>query len=115
MPVTAGDREGRTAFATGKGMFERVLLAATIATASASLVACDTSEAAPSLPTPVGRDAGPDAGVRRRRPPRVIPVDAAVPDAGAPTDAAVPDAGPIDAAVLDAAAIDAAALDAAFV
>jgi hypothetical protein len=145
VPRSAGPREKRTTFATGKSMFRRLLLLAMIAATGLPGTACDASEAAPILPQPARRDAGladagtvdatppvdaptdagvavdaglrrdaglPDAGVRRRRPPRI---DAGVPDAGltdggladapvmdAPTtDAAAPDAGPGDARVLD--------------
>src|SRR6266545_2461743 len=113
-------------------MLDRLwLTVAFAATASVSGLACDVSEAAPSLPEPARRDAGTttdaalidataldagvdtrpliDGGVRGRRPrsPRDagVVVDAGTPpiDAGAP---------PVDAAVMDAPSLpDAAIVD----
>lgn len=123
----AGEREERTAFAYVWCMLERLLLVTVIGATCVPATACDTSEAASSLPAPARRDAGladagpsadahisdagvdagmPDAAVRRRRPPLDAGVDAGISDAGV-SDAAVIDAPIADAGLTDAATIDA--------
>jgi len=87
-------------------MFERLLLVTVIGATCVPVAACDTSEAAPSLPAPAPRDAGlADAGPS---------ADAPIADAGtdAGVDAGVSDARVIDAPIADAGAGDAATIDA---